>query len=355
MNLPIERLLERGVSFLRKVTSDELEPAQARLAAETIAPGSARGDIEVLWTQENYRHTRAYELLIRAEEGSYTLGFHPDRGVPWAFRDIQRHTESHVVEVDGEVLRVEDAVHIIDFTWSNERIGRRLVDACIINRALREAAIDVSDDELQACMDEFRIRRGLLTEDATRSWLRLNGLDHERFEILIADVARVAKLRGQLVGARVQAELAEHRSRYDEVALVHLEFATDEPARVAHDQAREDPAKLLVVAAGLASEAAPHHRPLNPDVLRHARVCRLPSSFRRTVATMSVGEIRRIESEEDGTCHVVGLVGRTEARADARTLEAVQEQLFEDWMEQRRAAANIRWFWGRETPLEPEP
>ena len=43
---------------------------------------------------------------------------------------------------------------------------------------------------------------------------------------------------------------------------------------------------------------------------------------------------------------IVRVLSKTPARLDGPTRTAVQDALFEEWLEQRRSNAAIEWYWG---------
>ena len=52
---------------------------------------------------------------------------------------------------------------------------------------------------------------------------------------------------------------------------------------------------------------------------------------------------------------IVRVLSQTPARLDSATRAAIKELVFEDWLEERRRAARIEWYWGPVIPTDESP
>src|SRR5262249_18552203 len=137
--------------------------------------------LDVLWEQESVSGAVHYDALVHVPGGgTVSVGYCPDRGLPWALRNSFRWSEVDMLRGGDRRVRVEEVVEQLDCLWSEAGVAQRIVDSALLWAAVEEdpAAYAPSDEELQAEMDAFRRRHGLLSAEATMRWLERQGMTH---------------------------------------------------------------------------------------------------------------------------------------------------------------------------------
>ncbi|MEV4518253.1 TIGR04500 family putative peptide maturation system protein [Dactylosporangium sp. NPDC049525] len=321
-------LLPDAVALLRAATAGNADPADARARVEALRARHPGAGLRLLWQREEFDGSLHYDLLIRSPQpdgadGTVSLSWCPDDGLPWPLRGVQRGGEMLLVRVNGVALEVADAVAYLDLLWREAPLRERLVDSCLVREAVDGEELD--DAELQAAADAFRRARDLLTPEATRAWMAAEGLSDQQFEDLVTHQALVARLRERVTAARVDAELAAGARRHDRLRLVRVEHADAGAA-----------ARLAGSADLLATAAADFAAGDGPA-----------PSF----VTVTRADLDAARDAEPGT--VIGPVPLSDRFMVAEvvavlpaTRDSVSRRLFAEWLAERRAAARIEWNWG---------
>lgn len=177
-----DRLYLESLALLQHLAAEEMPPEAAQEPLRTLRARHPEARLELLWEREPYGHTVHYDLLVSHDgRNAAWLGWCPDRGIPWVFRGVQRHSEADLVRVNGETVRVDGALQLIDYMWNDQRIIDALVDSRLMSQAM--LALDIpapSDAELQQAVDAFRLRHGLCGRAETLAWLDRRGMTYER-------------------------------------------------------------------------------------------------------------------------------------------------------------------------------
>lgn len=102
-----------------------------------------------------------------------------------------------------------------------------------------QAGIEISAEELQAAVDDFRIQAGLDSADETRRWLKANRMD----ESGLADACRLRVIRDKLLSAIDDAEVAavyhDHAEEFETATLYSMTLATRKEAEKMADRLRD--------------------------------------------------------------------------------------------------------------------
>jgi putative peptide maturation system protein len=355
-------------SEVRQTTIDVLDEL-VRLSEERIAPreGEARlkqrardrADprvglkLDVLWEQESGNGAVHYDALIRLPGwGAVSVGYCPDRGLPWALRGTFRWNEMDMLRVNNHHIRVEEVVAQLDFLWTEPSLARQLVDTALIWEALEEDpdAFAPSDEELQAAMDAFRRKRDLFTAEATERWLQQQGMTHRSFETRVDALVRGNKLRQRVVGGREETYFAGHKDELDTAVLARIAVGDDvERARALCERLRSGELDLLGAAAEALRQRCPTASRRGdgpPPLLARVRRWELPPERRAAIFDAAPGVV--LDPVETGAGYEIQKILVVEpAVLDAATRAAIRDRLFEEWLSERRAAAEVEWLWGR--------
>lgn len=339
-----------ALSFLRDLAERGVEPELAMQELAGLRERHPGARLDLLWEREPYRGTVHYDLLVSPDgRNAVWLGWCPDRGIPWVLRGVHRHSEADLVRVNGETMRVDAAMQLIDYMWSDQRIIDGLVDSCLIRQAL--VTLDVpppTDAELQRAVDEFRRRHGLLTASDTLAWLERRGMSYEQLEFYVADDARVRGLRNAVVGDGVEAYFASHRDALRSVTMLLVTTSDREIAEsIARDRSGGPDGFVrasLVHQANALAAARPERESMELVV---RRACELSPALAEAVFAATPGTTVGPIADE-GRYRVAHVVEHHDAVLDDACARGIAQQLFSDWLEAQREVAMIEWLWGRE-------
>jgi putative peptide maturation system protein len=306
--------------------------------------------MDVLWDQEPVTGAVHYDALLRVPGwGSVSIGYCPEGGLPWALRGTFRWSELDMLRVNQRLIGVADVVKQLDFLWAEPWLARHLVDVALISEAVEEEpeAFASSDEELQAAMDAFRQRRGLLTPESMTSWLEQQGLTHRNLETLLDNFVKARKLRRRVVAGREEAYFASHQSEFDVAVIARMVLGDLERARSVYERLRGGEVDLLSVAAEALREQTPATSRWEspPPFLERVRRFALPSEQAAVLFAATPGAVLEPIETKAGY-EVRQVLGLESAAFDAASRAAIGERLFQEWLAERRAAADVEWLWG---------
>jgi putative peptide maturation system protein len=348
----LQQAVLHTLDWLMILDREGIRPETARERLRDLQAQHPDTRLDLVWEQEAFDGSVHYDALLRLPEGgTVSLSFCPDRALPWPLRGVHRWSEADLARVNGRVLKVDEAMAILDLFSEDARLVDRLVNACLIQEALEKDPIELPDAELQEALDAFRRARRLYTADETRRWMERRGLTHEKLEHLVAGQAVVAALRDRVTAGRVESYFDARRADFDTACIARLDLPGEEEARQVSERIRRgdvtfDEAARRSFLEGAARRASPS-RPLFELLRRRQATRELADAVFAAAPGDIVGPLRAGEAYA-----VVQVLALDPARLDAPTRRAVQEILFVEWLAERRQAAAIEWCWGnvRETP-----
>ena len=359
------RIRAAGIDQLRRaggaVTAVVAEPAVAdalellvRLHAERLPPEAAWDEIlrlrerhpgrflELVWERESYLDRIHYDVLVGVAGATLSVGYCADDDVPWPVRGLQRVNESLVLRVDGDPVRIGQVITSLDYAWHKLHIGRHLIDMSLIDQEIRDRRIEVSDQQLDAALTAFRVRRRLFTAAAVERWMAEHGASPVELEHhLRLEVAR-DELRRQVTGGpdAHPAYFAAHRAGFDRVQLARIQLADRGAADALHRELRAAPQRFLAAAQHQFLQGAAHG-----EIFVTVRRDELEADQAAQLFDTEPGQIAPVQASGDGF-EVVQVLGRVPAVLDDATRALIDERLFERWLDDRRSHARVEWFWG---------
>jgi putative peptide maturation system protein len=341
------------LEYLLGLQQEGVRPPQARASLQPLRGRHPGLQIDLLAEEDDYHQAVHYDALLRREgEGTVSLSWCPERATPWPLRGVHRWNEGDLVRVNANVLQVEAAIACLDFIWNEAPTIDRLVNLCLIREELDRRPILLSDRELQEAMDHFRAARKLFRTEDTLKWLNRHGMSHEKLERYVSESAMLPKLRERVAAGRVEDYFERHRKDFDVARIARFDVPDQGQARKLAGQIRAGEltfyaaAERLFEAADAASRpnlglfAAIERRNADPPLLGRV-FSAAPGEFVGPVATASGYALIR----------VLGVAG---GQLDDRTRAAIQEILFNEWLEERREAAQIEWCWGNAVHTVPK-
>jgi putative peptide maturation system protein len=346
MKSKLQQALVDTLEYLKSLSQEGIQPEEARARLRVLQRQYSDTKMDLVWEEEAYDHSMHYDALLHlAGEGTVSLSFCPERTLPWPMRGARRWSEADLARVNNVVLRVDQAIACLDFIWDEARILNRLVNWCLIREALDQDPIELSDADLQRALDAFRRLHQLHKVEDTCRWMERHGMTQERLERLVAGVARTVKLRDRVAAGRVENYFKEHQPDFDTACLARIEFSNEASADRAGEQIRKGGVSFY--------EAAQHHFLAGLE-----RSEQPPSALftvlqrRQASAEVGAAVFAAKPGEVLGPVHagesfaLVRVLSLTSARLDEPTRTAIKDILFEEWLEERRQAAQVEWYWG---------
>lgn len=326
------------IAALRALSRSSATPAQAAAQIRALAgPG-----VELVHERDAATGRTEFDAIVDLPDGAAVVRYCPDRGAPFILRGAERLSDRDLVRVDGEVMSVSHAIALLDFVWRDRPVMRRVLDACILQAALRADPIVPRDDQVQAALDAIRAANGLYSAEATRRWMAERGITHEALEAHAVDQAAIRALRDRVVGAAVADHFAAHRVDHDRATLARIAFPDSPDHRALVERAVTDGMDLTAV-LGLAVAAGAAPAQDDPVVVR-VRRRDLSGALRAAVFDAPGGRLRVVR--EPLRIAVVHVFAVHPAELDDATAELIADELFSDWLAQRRSQARIEWNWG---------
>ncbi|WP_405427712.1 TIGR04500 family putative peptide maturation system protein [Micromonospora sp. NBC_00617] len=302
--------------------SDQAASAMARLRSRW---SDARLD---LLHDREVDGTVSYDLLIRGPAGTVSVAFSPAPAAPWPLRGAVHYTENKLLRVGTTELGVGEALGALDHLWDNAGVLTRLIDTCIIKAELEREPIHLDDTQIQQATDAFRRAKGLLTAEQTIRWLDAVGLDQDGFVGLVTHAATAAALRRRVTAGRVESWLVEHRE--DLATLTVAWVAATDP-----DGSAPMPADRTAALTAVA-EAIQHGQPAG---VLHMPAGEAPQELR----SVTVGQ--PVTTAVHGTPARAVVLERLPAELDDDARRHAERVMFDQWLADARARADIEWFW----------
>ena len=331
------------LEYLGTLVRDEVAPARACERLGALRARHPQTTIELVWEEQPFDQSLHYDALIRgADEMTVSLSVCPERVLPWPLRGVQKSRDSDLLQVNGMVLSVADAAAQLDVLWQSEALMQSLIDACLIEEAVRAQAIQVETPDVQRALDAIRRRRGLYTAADTRAWMQSSGATEQTLELLATSVARAAKLRELIAAQRAEDYLREHAQDFDLLGLAQLQMPSADTARAAADAVRggresfHEIAERVFLQGGGGAGRRPY--------FRRARRYRLEAPLQCALHNAQVSAVLDPVVLPDGIFLIKLLT--LQAAEPAQALEAAKAKIFGEWLAERRRTARIEWFWG---------
>lgn len=273
-------------------------------------------------------------LLTRAGAGTLSLTWRADDGVPWAPEHADHWAANFVLSVDAFSVSIQSALlYLNGVVAQRPRVMERLVNRALFDIAIAGEDIEVSDQDVEEAVEEFRRTQELHTGAATQQWLDERQLSMAALREMVRDSAVARKFKDGLTHGSIEPYFSAHRAEFDRVRVLSVENL---PASSAQQFAN----------AWRATQACPAL--VNPAVadctarLDTWRAMDLGPEF----AAAAVGEVvGPVEGELEGESSVGQVLAREAAVLDADTRARIHELLLDAWVTERRAAANIQWHW----------
>jgi len=347
MNDIMQQAVADALTYLTALSAEGVCPPEALHRLRSVQARHAHLDMELVWEEEAYDHSVHYDLLVRPIDGAtVSLSVCPDRALPWPLRGVRRWSDANLVQVNGRMLTMEDAVGFLDVLWNEAPIMDRMVNACLIREELARHPVELGDDELQAGMDGLRRAKKLYTAEAVEQWMQQRGLTHEQLERLVVGNLTCIELRKRVADGRVASYFEAHHAELDTAHVARLECPDEATARHLHATLAAGDQDFFAVAQQQFLAGRAEERALFATLRRRSGPVELTSAVFAATPGDILGPFRV------GAAYlVVRLLSLSPARQDEPTRAAIEEALFDEWLIERRRAATVTWHWGTSNAL----
>ena len=331
------KIIEDGVSMLIALprTRDAVSEARVQLNSFRQAHPHVRADLLV--DQPPLSARIDYDLLLQNnDKGTVALSWRPDDATPWALNYAEHWAANLVLSVNDRRISVQDALLLFKLARHEESgLLDKLLSYALIQDALREHPQPVHSLEIQAAADRFRISRDLYSAETTHQWLKETGLTPKAVEKFLAELVQTRKLKKSVVRGRVEDYFEQHKDELDTVQVFEVTTATMMMASKLASQAR---AKGLLMAL--------HERralvPAEDENLEGVLVSRCAGDQPLLPPKAGPGTVTG-PTLTKSKYSVAEVVNRYPAKLDARTRAAIENTLFQEWLNQRRKQVDVRW------------
>jgi putative peptide maturation system protein len=346
MKTTLQSALVDNLNYLMTLCELGTQPEAARAGLRNLQQQYPETKLELLWEREEYDRSLHYDtLLCLPGQGTISLSFCPERIMPWPMRGVHRWNEEDLVRVNQTVFTVGQAIACLDFIWDEARIVNHLVNMCLIQEELDRNPIEFTEADLQIELNRFRKARKLYRAEDTHRWLEQNGMTHVQLERLLSDEVKVSKLREQIAASEIESYFSDYQDNFKTISLARLRFPDQNSAVNAYEQVISGQVGFYEIATScldLQNTPKPHLIPLFEVVQLHQMPPVLQSLEGIQLKPGRV--LEPLEIEEIYT--IFQIIDVKPACLDELTREAIQQILFDRWLNEKRNAAKIEWYWG---------
>jgi len=330
------------LDYLSALGQEGVRPVEAQRRLRAVQARHPEIVMELVWEEESYDGSVHYDALLRESDGAtLSVSLNRDDGLPWPLRGVRRWSDADLAQVNGEILKIQDAVGLLDFLGQDTPVLQRLVDVCLIRQELAQRPIPLSDAELQRGLDDLRRAHKLHGAADTARWMRARGLTHERLEQLVVDHLTIDRLGERIAEGRVERHFEAQRAQLDTARLARLEFGDEESARRTYRRLCAGELDFFAAAEQAFLAAPKSERALFVSLQRSA----LSEELGAAVFAATPGSVLEPMRLDDRFV-ILRVLSLAPAQLDGATRVAIQQQLLEAWLAARREQADVTWFWG---------
>ncbi len=343
MSVSLEKGLFEGFNYLQSIVTENVQPDTARSQLHVLREHHPNLNMDLFFQEEPYDRSIHYDLLLHEVGlGSLSLSFCPEQTLPWSLRGAHSSREQDLVRVNDILLTVGDAIAQMDFIWNERAMATQLIDKGLIFQAVQENPVELTEAELQAAMNDFRIMHQLFTAETTQRWMKDRGLTHERFESLVEDSASVAKLRKQVTAGKVEAYFQQHQSIFESAQVIYVILSEWQSAQNMFESMTQQQVSFY---EALEKQLASNPQHIVEQSLLQRTYCQDWPLPKDKIFAASIGEFLDPIETENGFA-LVKVISRISATLTPDIEMMIREILFEEWLEDKRQAASVEWYWG---------
>lgn len=337
--------LDDALTFLDDLARDQVRPPEALARLGSLRRTHPELSIDLVWDDSPFAATVHYDALLRLPGAkTVSLSLCDTSDTPWPLRGARLASDQDLVRVNGETLKVRDAMDCIDFLWNELRIIRPLIDLCIVQEAVKRWTIEPAAEHRQRALDAFRSSRRLLSATDTLAWMAENELTQERLEKLLHAHAQAFALRDHVVTeGELEPYWRAHAGAFDLAHIARLRVRSRDRAQMFVGQIRQGRDFYAVLEEEFTARRLVA---LRHGVFESVRRRELTNEHAEAIFCAGTGGVAGPLASEAGFDIVRVTRTETASMDSDATRDAIRGALFERWLADQRSAARIEWFWG---------
>lgn len=339
------RALADTLAYLAALARDGVRPPDALNGLGSLRQQHPGLLVDLVWEESAYPATIHYDALLRAPGGdTVSLSLCPASDTPWPLRGVRLASDQDLVRVNGETLKVRDAMECIDFIWNEARIIRPLIELCIIDDMAKRWSVEPTPEHTQRALDAFRSSRGLLSAAQMLTWMETNGVMHAQLERLVEGQARAFALRDRVAAdAGLESYWANHPGEFDIAHIARIRVRNRDAAERLAAEFRTGRDFYMVAEEEFAARRL---MAMPRGSLESVRRRELLPADADAIFSAAPGEVAGPLDAETGLDLVRVIRTEIVSLDDDATQDAVSAAIFEEWLAEQRRSAHIEWYWG---------
>lgn len=245
--------------------------------------------------------------------------------------------EQVAIEVNGEAVSLAETVRAAKCAGLLQFV-ERAVDAALIRQAAARRGVAATDDELQTEADRFRAERELFDAAATEAWLAHSRLSFADWEAWLEERVTTRRLREALTADKVEEHFAVNRLAFDEADISRIVVGDEDVAQELRAQIVDDAADFHALARRHSADAATRPAGGYAGTVRRAD---LEAAAEAAIFGAQPETVLGPFREGRGEWVLVKVDAVRRARLDDALRERIKDQLFAEWLGERRAEARL--------------
>ena len=243
------------------------------------------------------------------------------------------------LKISGKEVSLAEVVQVLRLSGKTQ-LFEEAVRELIICDAIRERSLTVSDEELQAAADDFRRERKLERAIDAHYWLNERGWSIERLEFYLERKLLHEKLISCVATEdAIRRHFAEQRRTYDQAAIAHLVVGDRAVAEELISQIHEDGADFEALVRLHSIDTATNRNGGQLGLTNRLSMSPLIESH---VFAASEGQVIGPFETKNGF-HLIKVERLVSGRLDERLTETIRQDVFDGWLDEQIAAANVEW------------
>lgn len=243
------------------------------------------------------------------------------------------------LKIAGEDFSLAEVVRSWQLSGNTELLAAAARDL-ILQNAIRDRGLTVSDEELQAAADDFRRDQKLERAVDTHNWLKERGWSVERLEQHLEQKLVHEKLIDDVATEDfIRQHFAEHRRAYDQAAIAHLVVADQAVAEELLSQIDEDDADFEALVRQHSIDTTTNQTGGRLGLTNRLSMSPLIESH---VFAASEGQVIGPFKTKNGF-HLIKIERCISGQLDENVSEAIRRDVFESWLDEQVTKANVEW------------
>lgn len=243
------------------------------------------------------------------------------------------------LKIAGEDVSLAHVVRSLQLSGKTQLLAELARDL-IIQDAISKRGLTVSDEELQTAADNFRRDQKLERAVDTHNWLKDRGWSVEHLELHLERKLLHEKLLDEVASEEaVRQHFAEHRRAYDQAAIAHLVVSDRTVAEELLSQIEEDDADFEALVRQHSADTTTNQNGGRLGLSNRLSMSPLIESY---VFAASEGEVIGPFGTKNGF-HLIKVERLISGELDENVADAIRQDVFESWLDEQVAAANVEW------------